>query len=134
MTTCDTDQRSLARATIASRVVDLVAVDPGSTAVALVDAASAIFVLEHSGAPMAPDWMDRFRSTLVALVQNIDQVTASSPIDPTNPASPIFDGLSIAQWARDRGFNIRLVYSVLRGERKCLRGESYRIAKALGIK
>lgn len=43
-------------------------------------------------------------------------------------------GVSIAGWARERQFNIRLVYSVLRGERKCLRGESYRIAKELGMK
>lgn len=43
-------------------------------------------------------------------------------------------GISIADWARERNFNVRLVYSVVRGERKCLRGESYCIAKELGMK
>lgn len=44
------------------------------------------------------------------------------------------DGATIAVWARERNFSPRLVYAVLRGERKCLRGESYRIAKELGLK
>lgn len=43
-------------------------------------------------------------------------------------------GVSIVDWAREREFNIRLVYSILRGQRKCLRGESHRIAKELGMK
>ncbi len=43
-------------------------------------------------------------------------------------------GIPIAEWARARHFNVRLVYSVVRGERKCLRGESYQIAKELGMK
>lgn len=50
------------------------------------------------------------------------------------PASFHNAGLTIAQWARARGFNQSLVYSVLRGERKALRGESYQIAKELGMK
>lgn len=43
-------------------------------------------------------------------------------------------GLSIADWAREHKFNPRLVYAVLRDERKCLRGESFAIAKELGMK
>lgn len=43
-------------------------------------------------------------------------------------------GISIADWARERKFNVRLVYAIVRGERKCLRGESARIAKELGMK
>ena len=43
-------------------------------------------------------------------------------------------GISIADWARAHDFNVRLVYSVVRGERKCLRGASYQIAKELGMK
>lgn len=43
-------------------------------------------------------------------------------------------GLTIVDWARERQFSIRLVYSILRGERKCLRGQSYQIAKELGMK
>ena len=44
------------------------------------------------------------------------------------------DGESIAAWAIMRGFNPALVYSVLRGERKCIRGQSHKIAVSLGIK
>lgn len=44
------------------------------------------------------------------------------------------NGESIGEWARQRRFNPDLVYSILRGERKCLRGQSHLIAKALGLK
>lgn len=44
------------------------------------------------------------------------------------------NGVCIADWARRNGFNPRLVYQVLAGRRKCLRGESFQIAKALGMK
>ncbi|WP_370870762.1 hypothetical protein [Polaromonas sp.] len=43
-------------------------------------------------------------------------------------------GVSIVDWAEAYGFNTNLVYAVIRGERKCLRGESFRIAKELGMK
>jgi gp16 family phage-associated protein len=43
-------------------------------------------------------------------------------------------GQSVADWAREHGFNSKLVYQVLAGQRKCLRGESYQIAKALNMK
>jgi gp16 family phage-associated protein len=43
-------------------------------------------------------------------------------------------GITIAAWAKENGFEIKLVYAVLAGERKCYRGESHRIAVALGIK
>lgn len=43
-------------------------------------------------------------------------------------------GITIATWAKENGFEIKLVYAVLAGERKCYRGESHRIAVALGIK
>lgn len=43
-------------------------------------------------------------------------------------------GLSIAAWAKHHNFNPRLVYAVMRGERKCLRGQSFEIAKELGMK
>lgn len=43
-------------------------------------------------------------------------------------------GVSIAEWARVNGFSSGLVYQVLEGRRKCVRGQSYRIAVALGIK
>jgi gp16 family phage-associated protein len=43
-------------------------------------------------------------------------------------------GVSVSSWARSRGFNPRLVFEILRGQRKCLRGESSKIAKELGMK
>lgn len=44
------------------------------------------------------------------------------------------DGESIAAWAVKNGFNPSLVYLVLLGKRKCLRGQSHKIAIRLGIK
>lgn len=44
------------------------------------------------------------------------------------------DGVSMKSWAEARGFNPDLVYQVLTGRRKCLRGQSHSIAKELGMK
>lgn len=51
-------------------------------------------------------------------------------------AKAIFEtsGWSVAEWARLQGFSTGLVYQVLEGRRKCLRGQSHRIAVALGLK
>ncbi len=43
-------------------------------------------------------------------------------------------GVSVAEWARENKFSSGLVYQVLEGRRKCVRGQSYRIAIALGLK
>lgn len=43
-------------------------------------------------------------------------------------------GLTVSDWAIQRGFNPTLVYSILSGKRKCLRGQSFRIAVALRLK
>lgn len=43
-------------------------------------------------------------------------------------------GISARGWALENGFEPTLVYSVLSGTRKCLRGKSHEVAKALGIK
>lgn len=43
-------------------------------------------------------------------------------------------GVSVAEWARVQGFSTVLVYQVLEGNRKCLRGQSHKIAVALGLK
>ena len=43
-------------------------------------------------------------------------------------------GVSIAEWARENQFSSGLVYQVLEGKRRCLRGQSHRIAVALGLK
>jgi|APLak6261698228_1056238.scaffolds.fasta_scaffold00498_9 gp16 family phage-associated protein len=44
------------------------------------------------------------------------------------------NGISVAEWSRDHGFPSALVYRVLRGEAKCRRGATHKIALALGIK
>lgn len=43
-------------------------------------------------------------------------------------------GIAVATWSDERGFPRALVYAVLNGRRKCLRGTSYDIAVALGLK
>lgn len=43
-------------------------------------------------------------------------------------------GKSIMSWADAHKFNSRLVYDILKGKRKCLRGQSHRIAVRLGLK
>ena len=43
-------------------------------------------------------------------------------------------GIPVASWARAHGFSTGLVYQVLEGKRKCLRGQSHQIAIALGLK
>lgn len=43
-------------------------------------------------------------------------------------------GVSIADWARAEGFSVALVYHVIEGKRPCTRGQSHRIAVALGLK
>lgn len=43
-------------------------------------------------------------------------------------------GLSISDWARERGFKCELVYAVLNGRACGRRGQSYAIAVALGMK
>jgi gp16 family phage-associated protein len=56
-------------------------------------------------------------------------------LDTTGPKK-LFEasGISVAEWAREKGFSTGLVYQVLEGNRKCLRGQSHRIALALGLK
>ena len=44
------------------------------------------------------------------------------------------NGVSIAAWAKANGFTQSLVYEVLAGRKKCLRGKSHKIAVLLGIK
>lgn len=44
------------------------------------------------------------------------------------------NGISISEWARVNGFSASLVYQILEGTRPCIRGQSHKIAVALGIK
>ncbi len=43
-------------------------------------------------------------------------------------------GLSISEWARRHGFSAQLVYQVLAGRKRCLRGQSHQIAVRLRLK
>lgn len=43
-------------------------------------------------------------------------------------------GISISAWARQHGFSAQLVYQVLDGRKRCLRGQSHQIAVKLGLK
>lgn len=43
-------------------------------------------------------------------------------------------GVSIADWARAKGFSPPLVYQILAGRKRCSRGQSHQIAVALGLK
>lgn len=43
-------------------------------------------------------------------------------------------GVSISEWARKEGFSCQLVYQVLAGKKRCLRGQSHQIAVKLGLK
>ncbi|MRW90190.1 DNA-binding protein [Duganella sp. FT80W] len=43
-------------------------------------------------------------------------------------------GVTIVDWAVNNGFSPALVYAVLSGRRKCVRGKSYEIAMALQAK
>jgi len=62
----------------------------------------------------------------------VDQI----PVDALENARRRFflEGQSVADWARERGFNLQLTYSVLNGRLRARRGESHRIAVALGLK
>lgn len=44
------------------------------------------------------------------------------------------EGVSIAEWARKRGYNLHTVYAVLSGRLKCKRGVCHQIATDLGLK
>lgn len=44
------------------------------------------------------------------------------------------EGISIAEWSRNRGLSPRSVYEVLTGRNKCRLGEGHRIAVLLGLK
>lgn len=43
-------------------------------------------------------------------------------------------GVSISDWAAEKNVNKDVLYAVLRGKSRCLRGESHRIAVLLGLK
>lgn len=43
-------------------------------------------------------------------------------------------GVSISQWAIANGFSTNLVFEVLGGRKKCLRGQAHNIAVKLGLK
>lgn len=65
------------------------------------------------------------------------QSTSAGPrVDRAEEARRWFaeQGVSVSAWSVENGFAPALVYQVLKGERKCLRGQSFKIAVALGIR
>ena len=61
---------------------------------------------------------------------------ATDPMTPDQSAKNYFRiaGVTVADWAVENGFSPALVYAVLSGRRKCLRGKSYEIAMVLRAK
>ena len=45
-----------------------------------------------------------------------------------------YQGISVSQWCRENNFNTSLVFEILAGRKRCLRGMSHNIAVALGMK
>jgi gp16 family phage-associated protein len=43
-------------------------------------------------------------------------------------------GVSISRWAIANGYSTNLVFEVLAGRKKCLRGQAHNIAVSLGLK
>lgn len=43
-------------------------------------------------------------------------------------------GISVAEWAMEHGFSVAMTRLILRGGRRCVRGQSHHIAVALGMK
>ena len=43
-------------------------------------------------------------------------------------------GISISQWAAANGFSVNMVFEVLAGRKKGVRGQAHRIAVKLGLK
>lgn len=43
-------------------------------------------------------------------------------------------GVSISEWARAHGYSKQLVYQVLAGRKRCVRGQCHEIAVRLGLK
>lgn len=72
----------------------------------------------------------------IHLGQKLSEFETTQASDPARRARAWFaeQGVSITEWAMQRGFAPALVHAVLKGDRKCVRGQSFRIAVALGIK
>lgn len=43
-------------------------------------------------------------------------------------------GVNLSDWARRRGYPVKLAHQILSGRRPCTRGQSHRIAVELGLK
>lgn len=46
----------------------------------------------------------------------------------------VAEGISIREWALARGYSPSTVYAVIRGQVRCTRGKTHRIAIELGLK
>ena len=72
-------------------------------------------------------------SLLHKLRKHADSSTAVAESDQSIVAF-LVRGESVKAWAQFHNFHPQLVYSVLKGDRKCLRGQSLKIARELGMK
>jgi len=81
------------------------------------------------------------QSLVCVFAIKVNKISESMSIIACNPsfAKSVKDafeanGVSIAEWARSEGFSAALVYQVLAGRRKCVRGQCHQIAVALALK
>lgn len=86
---------------------------PPQLASAIAEAAIAVHAFDHDAPAASP-----------AAVRTPDEARAELQRQ----------GISISEWAVANGFSVPIVFEVLRGQRKCIRGQSHRIAVALGLK
>ncbi len=64
-----------------------------------------------------------------------DLSTRPSPLSAAEAKAGFhFRGKSLVSFAKENGYCVRLVYLILAGKRKALRGQSHEIAVRLGIK
>jgi gp16 family phage-associated protein len=73
--------------------------------------------------------MTELRKFRQAATLELPKARSEQPIE-----SFLARGESVKAWAKAHGFHPELVYTVLRGQRKFLRGKSFQIAQELGMK
>ena len=90
-----------------------------------------------SGCTKRPSIAQPLSASFECLVPNLINSTALQP-DPLalDAVRRRFysQGKTVTDWAREHGFDVHLVYGVLNGRLRARRGESHRIAVALGLK
>lgn len=67
-----------------------------------------------------------------SLDPNMQPIKLKTPLEAKNEL--IRKGVNLRQWSKDNNLSERIVYGVLRGEKKGRRGASHKAAVLLGIK